>query len=89
MALFKQITQNDRVVTSYHRILLIQSVINSHTSITVLSYIDQDSRSIEPMESRVYKTSVTYEIDYLENMSVEDAYAYLKTLPEFEGAEDI
>ena len=89
MALFKQITQNDRVVTSYHRILLIQSVINSHTSITVLSYIDQDSRSIEPMESRVYKTSVTYEIDYVENMSVEDAYAYLKTLPEFEGAEDI
>ena len=89
MALLKQVTQNDRVVTSYHRILLIQSVVNSHTSISVLSYIDQDSRNIEPAESRVYKSCITYEMEYVENMTIEDAYAYLKTLPEFEGAEDI
>lgn len=89
MALLKQVTQNDRVVTSYHRILLIQSVVNSHTSISVLSYVDQDSRNIEPTESRVYKSCTTYEMEYVENMTVEDAYAYLKTLPEYEGAEDI
>jgi hypothetical protein len=89
MALLKQVTQNDRVVTSYHRILLIQSVVNSHTSISVLSYVDQDSRNIEPTESRVYKSCITYEMEYVENMTIEDAYAYLKTLPEFEGAEDI
>lgn len=89
MALLKQITQNDRVVTSYHRILLIQSVVNSHTSISVLSYVDQNSRNIEPTESRVYKSCITYEMEYVENMTIEDAYAYLKSLPEFEGAEDI
>lgn len=89
MALLKQITQNDRVITSYHRILLIQSVVNSHTSISVLSYVDQDSRNIEPTESRVYKSCITYEMEYVENMTIEDAYAYLKTLPEFVGAEDI
>ena len=89
MALLKQITQNDRVITSYHRILLIQSVVNSHTSISVLSYVNQDSRNIEPTESRVYKSCITYEMEYVENMTIEDAYAYLKTLPEFEGAEDI
>ena len=89
MALLKQVTQNDRVVTSYHRILLVQSVVNSHTSISVLSYVDQDSRNIEPTESRVYKSCITYEMEYVENMTIEDAYAYLKTLPEFEGAEDI
>lgn len=89
MALLKQVTQNDRVVTSYHRILLIQSVVNSHTSISVLSYVDQDSRNIEPTESRVYKSCITYEMEYVENMTIEDAYAYLKTLPEYEGAEDI
>lgn len=89
MALLKQITQNDRVITSYHRILLIQSVVNSHTSISVLSYVDQDSRNIEPTESRVYKSCITYEMEYVENMTIEDAYTYLKTLPEFEGAEDI
>ena len=89
MALLKQITQSDRVITSYHRILLIQSVVNSHTSISVLSYVDQDSRNIEPTESRVYKSCITYEMEYVENMTIEDAYAYLKTLPEFEEAEDI
>lgn len=89
MALLKQVTQNDRVVTSYHRILLIQSVVNSHTSISVLSYVDQNSRNIEPTESRVYKSCITYEMEYVENMTIEDAYAYLKSLPEYEGAEDI
>lgn len=89
MALLKPITQNDGVVTNYHRILLMSSVINSHTSIAVLSYINEDGRKRENTETKPYKTSVTYEIDYVENMTIEDAYAFLKTLPEFEGATDI
>ena len=36
-----------------------------------------------------YKVAITYETDYKENMTVKEAYDYLKTLPEFEGAEDI
>lgn len=89
MALQKSITQEDGVITNYHRILLLQSVINHHVSIGVLSYIDESGRRSESSETRPYKAAITYETDYVENMTIEDAYGYLKTLPEFEGATDI
>lgn len=72
-----------------HEEALIQSTINSHTSIAVLSYIDEPSREMENTATPPYKVAITYETDYKENMTVEEAYDYLKTLPEFEGAEDI
>ena len=91
MALSKPITQNDGVVTNYHRILRIESVINSHTSIVVLSYLNQESRLSESSEHNPYRSAITYETDYVENMTIEDAYNYLKTSPSsiFEGATDI
>ena len=73
MALKKEIRQSDGVVTNYHRILYIQSTINSHDSIAVVSYVDEIGRAME----------------YEENMTIEDAYKYLKTLSEYEDAEKI
>lgn len=89
MALKKNIRQDDGVVTSYHRILFVQKTVNSHDSIAVLSYTDKESRDNEGGETRPYKVAVTYEKDYDEAMTIEGAYEYLKTLPEFEGSEDI
>ena len=89
MALKKDIKQDDGVVTSYHRILFVQKTVNSHDSIAVLSYVDQAARGIESGEKRPYKVAITYEKEYDESMTIENAYEYLKTLPEFEGAEDI
>lgn len=89
MALFKTIKQADGVETNYHRILYIQSVINNHDSIAVLSYIDQESRLHESEENRPYKTSITYEKPYDESLTVKSAYDYLKTLPDFEDATDV
>ena len=89
MALKKDIIQDNGITTSYHRILFIQSTINSHTSIAVLSYVDEQSREREKSEIQPYKAAVTYETDYIENMTISDAYKYLKTLPEFAGAEDM
>lgn len=89
MALLKSIKQTDGVVTNYHRILFTQSTINSHDSIVVVSYVDKEARDLESSESRPYKVCVTYEKDYVENMTIEDAYDYLKTLPQFEDATDI
>ena len=89
MALSKPITQDDGVVTSYHRILRLESVINSHISIVVLSYIDQESRQKETNSYSPYKSAITYETDYVENMTIENAYNYLKSLPAFEDSEDI
>lgn len=89
MALLKTIKQPDGVTTNYHRILFVDSVINSHVSIVVLSYIDEEGRENDSPESRMYKVSTTYELDYEKNMTVERAYQYLKSLPDFEGAADI
>ena len=89
MALKKDITQPNGITTSYHRIMFLQSMINSHVSIAVLSYVDEDNRRTETDEVYPYKIAITYEKPYQENMTIEEAYAYLKTRPEFEGAEDI
>lgn len=91
MALYKEIRQEDGVVTNYHRILFLMQMVNSHVSIAVLSYVNTESRKDERNNviAQPYQRSVTYETEYEENMTVEGAYDYLKTLPEFEGAVDI
>ena len=91
MALYKEIRQDDGVATSYHRILFITKTVNRQNSIAVLSYVDDVARSDEQSSvlSQPYTKSITYETDYADDMTVENAYQYLKTLPRFEGAEDI
>ena len=90
MALYKEIRQIDGVRTSYHRIMFIQSTVNRQNSIAVLSYTDEEARKFEQDgEYRPYRQSVTYEVDHDDTMTVADAYAYLKTLDVFAGAEDI
>lgn len=91
MALYKEIKQSDGVPTKYHRILYVMTTVNRQNSIAVLSYVDNESRSAEKdnVMEQPYQKSVTYEIPYNPSMSITDAYDYLKTLPEFEGAEDI
>lgn len=91
MALYKEITQEDGVTTKYHRILYLHTTINRQNSIAVLSYVDDISREKEKMAvlAQPYMKSITYETTYDPAMTVESAYAYLKTLPEFEDATDI
>ena len=91
MALYKPIKQDDGVITNYHRILYSQITTNKQNSIAVISYIDNEARDNEKENviAKPYSKAITYEIDYDENMTIENAYNYLKTLPEFEGATDI
>lgn len=90
MAIRKDIIQSDGVVTSYHRILFVQTTVNRQTSIAVISYISDEAREMEKESTEVqpYCRSITYETEYSESMTIEDAYNYLKTLTPFEGAED-
>ena len=89
MALRKEIKQEDGVVTAYHRILSIDSMINKMVSIIVLSYVDESSRQTENDGVRPYRVGITYQKDYEENMTVESAYSYLKSLDVFKNAEDV
>lgn len=89
MALYKEIRQEDGVRTNYHRILFVQHTINKQNSIAVLSYTDEEARQMEQdVEYQPYRQAVTYEVAYDPNMTIEDAYKYLKTLDVFVGAED-
>ena len=90
MALYKEIRQDDGVTTSYHRIMYITITTNEQNSIVVMSYVDGEARDTEKQSMSVqpYHKAATYEIPYDPGMTIEDAYEYLKTLPEFEGATD-
>lgn len=91
MALFKEVRQDDGVTTNYHRILYITMTVNRQNSIAVLSYVDNESRTDEKesVMMQPYRKAITYETEYDPTMTVETAYDFLKTLPEFEGATDI
>lgn len=91
MALHKSIRQDDGVTTNYHRVLFIMKTINCHNSIAVISYVDAEARDDEKslVMTQPYQRSVTYELPYDPNMTIESAYEYLKTLPQFEGAENV
>lgn len=91
MALEKNIKQADGVTTNYHRILFVQITTNRQNSVAVFSYVDNESRESEKgdVTAQPYVKAVTYETAYDPNMTIEAAYDYLKTLPEFEGAVDV
>lgn len=91
MALCKSICQEDGVTTSYHRILYLMQTVNRQNSIVVVSYVNEEARSNEKdnIMTQPYQKSITYEVPYDETMTIESAYTYLKTLPQFEGAEDV
>ena len=91
MAIYKSIRQDDGVTTSYHRILYVTKTVNRQNSIAVLSYVDEMARNDEKESvlSQPYSKAVTYETAYDDNMTIANAYAYLKTLPNFENAEDV
>jgi cell fate (sporulation/competence/biofilm development) regulator YmcA (YheA/YmcA/DUF963 family) len=91
MALYKEIRQNDGVATKYHRVLFLQLTTNRQNSIAVVSYVDDVAREYEKeaVINQPYQKSTTYETTYDPAMTIETAYEYLKTLPQFEGAEDV
>lgn len=91
MALYKELRQDDGVTTKYHRILFIQLLTNHHNSIAVVSYVDDVAREDEKdaILMQPYQKSITYEIPYDPDMTIERAYDFLKTLPQFEGAQDV
>ena len=66
MALYKELMQDDGVVTCYHRILYHQTTPNRQTSIAVLSYVNEKAREAEKDNTMAqpYVKAVTYETDY-------------------------
>ena len=87
MALKKNITLDNGVVLQYHRIISLHKITNEVDVIEVGSYISQDKREEEP-EKDVCVRRKNYDMEYDEESTIADAYDYLKTLDEYEDAED-
>lgn len=101
MALSKAIELDNGIVTNYHRIVSINSIVNQQTIIEVASYINQNKREEESNALKTAKetgeypeTNVFIETEYItkdydENDNIENCYDYLKTLDKFKGAKDV
>lgn len=102
MGLSKQIRMPNGVVLGYHRIVVLTQHVNVATILEVQSYLNEDERIREQeayaankdageivIECDVYIDANIHNLDYDPEMTVAKAYAYLKTLSDFEDAEDV
>lgn len=102
MAIKIQVTADNGIITEYHRIALMSIDVNQQNTILVHSYLNEAGRQIEKdyaaglfsnieegMMKFPYVSARYINCAYDENMTISKAYEYLKTLPQFIGAEDI
>jgi hypothetical protein len=97
MALKKSIIKPNGIVVDYHRIAMVKIDTNQQTTILLHSYLSEGGRNYEkayaageiqgePTFPYVFDEYISFPYD--ENMSIKNAYEWLKQQPEFEGAED-
>lgn len=102
MAIKKQVIADNGIVTEYHRIAMIKTEVNQTVTILIYSYLSIDGRQIEKdyaaglydnvemgMIKFPYVDAQYVSADYDPEMTVTKAYGYIKTLPQFQGAEDV
>lgn len=91
MALKAAIMQEDGVVTNYHRIRILDLMVNVSNSIAIYSYVDEAAREAEKEGTmKPYVRSITYFAEYDPDMNVAKAYEWLKeNVAEFADAEDL
>lgn len=104
MAIRKTIIEDNGVSLNYHRIAMIKIDTNQQITILVESYIDEKGRDYEKQyaegkikndpvfpytNSKYFHLSYDEELDMLKGTIIQNAYKWLKTLPEFTNSEDI
>lgn len=97
MALKKKIQKSNGLILEYHRISMLKIDTNLQCTILVDSYLNKESRLKEKDILRngvtndtplPYVDSEYISFDYDENMSIENAYKWLKNQSDFIGSED-
>lgn len=98
MALKKKIQRPNGLILEYHRISMVKIDTNLQCTLLVESYLNEDSRLKEKEILKVgidkggplpYVESEYISLDYDENMSIRNAYEWLKNQPNFVNSEDI
>lgn len=94
MGLKKEITLDNGVSVNYHRIVSINNITNVSTIIEVASYTSEEKRQEEKTaienatEMNVFIDTEYINKEYTENLTIKEAYKYLKTLDKFKDAID-
>jgi hypothetical protein len=94
MALLKKIELDNGVVLNYHRIVSITKVTNHATVIEIAGYTSKEKRDLEIQQLAdgamvtAYIDTNFMSVDYDEETTIKDWYAYLKTTDKYSGAED-
>lgn len=90
------------VPVEYHRIALVSIDVGNQNTVLVHSYLSESGRQVEKdyaaglynhleegFMNFPYVDSNYFNFEYDPDMTVSKAYEILKTLPQFEGAEDV
>lgn len=94
MALSKEIVLDNGITVNYHRIVSVNIITNMNNIIEIASYTSDDKRDEEKdaltdgKHMNIFMRTTYVNTEYDQSMTVEDAYKWIKELPEFEGAED-
>lgn len=98
MALKKEIELENGIILNYHRITSINKITNNCNIIEISSYTSEKQRAkeIEYYKSEdedktmdIFIDTTYVDMEYNENITIEEIYEYLKTLDKFKDAEDI
>lgn len=102
MAIKIQVTADNGIVTEYHRIALLSIDVNQKNTILIHSYLSESGRQIEKdyadgkyddLEEGLmkfpYVDAQYLDAEYDGEMTISKAYEYIKSLPQFKGAEDV
>lgn len=98
MALKKEIELDNGIILNYHRITSINKITNNCNIVEISSYTSEKQREkeIEYYKSEdedktmnVFIDTTYVNMEYNENITIEEIYEYLKTLDKFKDAEDI
>lgn len=98
MALKKSMTSENGVPISYHRVVMVKTDVNQQVTILLHSYINETGRDyeiaymsneIEGEPTFPYVEARYLSFSYDPDMTVAKAYKTIKSLAEFEGAEDV
>ena len=102
MAIKIKVTADNGIVTEYHRVAMLKIDTNQQNTILIHSYLSEDGRQIEKdyaaglyddieqgMMKFPYVNAQYLNLEYDGNMTISSAYDYIKSLPQFEGAEDV
>ena len=91
MALIKSITLPNGITVEYHRVVSVDNITNQSSIIEVASYTNKSKRLEEkealknnaPMDVFIHTEYLN--VPYNKDLNVDSAYAYLKTLEQFDG----